>query len=134
MPGARRLLLLDGTGMAVVGAGYLAGAAPLGRVLGPATGTVALVGAVLLVLGAAVALAARPPEAAPGTVRWVVACGAGWIALSAAVLAFDVFGAGVLDLTAAGAVWTAAQTVPVGVFAALQYAALRRAAPPAGRG
>ncbi|MER7830851.1 hypothetical protein [Streptomyces sp. NPDC095602] len=120
----RRVLALDAVGMAVVGVAYLAAAAPLGRLLGPGTFTVAAVGAAMLVLGAGTAVVARldPPPAA--AVRGVIACGALWIALSLAALAF-----GWLDLSTAGVVWTWLQIAPVAVFASWQTLTLRKCRP-----
>ncbi len=57
--GMRRVLVLDATGMGVVGIGYLAVAQPLSRLFGPDTALVTLVGAVMLALGAGIAAVAR---------------------------------------------------------------------------
>ncbi|GGW46240.1 hypothetical protein AB0E64_15430 [Streptomyces caelestis] len=122
--GMRRVLVLDATGMGVVGIGYLAAAQPLGRLFGPDTALVALVGAVMLALGAGIAAVARLRRIPAAAVRAVIGCGVLWILLSLAALAF-----GWLDLTTAGVVWTWLQIVPVAVFASWQTAVLLRRDP-----
>ncbi|MFE0178614.1 hypothetical protein ACFWZ2_40555 [Streptomyces sp. NPDC059002] len=122
--GARRVLALDAAGTAVVGTAYLAAAAPLGRLFGPSTTTVAAVGAAMLAMGLAIAALARRPHIPRAAVRAVIGAGACWILLSLAVLAL-----GALDLTTTGVVWTWLQMIPVGVFAMLQTMALGRTSP-----
>lgn len=116
----RLLLLLDAAGMAVVGAGYLAAAGPLGRLFGPGTALVAGIGGVMVAGGAAIAAVGRKRTVSTRAVRGAVAGGAFWVALSLATLAF-----GWLELTTTGLVWTWLQIAPVAVFAGLEAGALR---------
>ncbi|MFG3392366.1 hypothetical protein [Streptomyces parvus] len=116
----RRVLLLDAAGMAVVGVGYLVAAAPLGRLFGPSTATVALVGAVMTVMAIGTAVAALRDRITSGSVGVVIAAGVLWVVLSAVVLT-----ASLLDLTDTGRVWTVMQILPVAVFASWQAVLLR---------
>ncbi|MGW5974026.1 hypothetical protein [Streptomyces sp. NPDC055186] len=124
----RRVLVLDATGTGVVGIGYLAAAQPLGRLFGPDTALVTLIGVVMPTLGAGIAAVARLRRIPAAAVRAVIGCGALWVLLSLAALAF-----GWLDLTTAGVVWAWFQVVPVAVFASWQTAVLLRDERAAGR-
>ncbi|MEU3572089.1 hypothetical protein AB0E96_27235 [Kitasatospora sp. NPDC036755] len=110
-------LVTGGNGLA-----YLALSGPLGELLGAGRGTVAEVG--LLLLGYALAVGAlaarrRPPVS---LVRAVIDLNLAWVVLS--LVAMELW----LEPTTAGFVWIPAQAAAVALFAALQFAALRRRA------
>ncbi|MEU7580045.1 hypothetical protein AB0B50_20880 [Streptomyces sp. NPDC041068] len=116
----RRVLTLDAVGMAVVGVGYLAAAAPLSDLFGPGAALVAGVGGAMLAAGVGIGAVARRRRLTAGAVRGVIGGGAFWILLSLATLAF-----GWLELTTAGLLWTWLQIAPVAVFATWQTLVLR---------
>ncbi|MBV1936451.1 hypothetical protein KUF83_07705 [Streptomyces sp. BV286] len=115
----RRFLALDAVVTGANGVAYLAASGPLGRLLGVDPDLLLVLGVLLTVYGAAVALLAsrRRPPVLP--VRAVIEINLTWAALSCVALAVW------LSPSTAGAVWTPVQALTVAGFALLQYAALR---------
>lgn len=74
----------------------------------------------MLALGVGIAVVAHLARIPAGAVRAVIGCGALWILLSLATLAFGWHG-----LTTAGIVWAWLQIAPVAVFASWRTVALR---------
>ncbi|MFE6053562.1 hypothetical protein ACFQ6N_22645 [Kitasatospora sp. NPDC056446] len=117
----RGALALDALATGGNGLAYLALSGPLGGLLGAGRATLAGLGLLLTGYALAVgALAARRRPPRPG-VRAVVGLNLGWVVLS--LVAMGEW----LEPTTAGSVWTVLQAALVGLFAALQLTALRRA-------
>lgn len=118
----RRFLALDAVVTGLNGAAYLVAPGPLGRLLGIDGTPLAALGAFLVAVAAGIGLLASRPEPPATAVRLVVDVNAAWAVLSIAAAVFW------LEPTTAGALWTPAQAVTVGCFAALQWSALRATA------
>lgn len=116
----RRVLALDAIVTAANAVAYLALSGPLDDLLGIDRGLLLVLGAFLLVYGAAVGVLATRRSPRPFAVQLVVEANAAWAVASIAVLV-----SGVLDLATAGAVWVPLQAAVVAGFAAVQYAGLR---------
>ncbi|MGW3072294.1 MULTISPECIES: hypothetical protein [unclassified Kitasatospora] len=118
----RGALTLDALVTGGNGLAYLAFSGPLGELLG--AGRTTLVDLGLLLLGYALAVGAlaarrRPPVLG---VRAVIDLNLVWVVLS--LVAMELW----LEPTTAGFVWIPAQAAAVGLFAVLQFTALRRQA------
>ncbi|MEU9041287.1 MULTISPECIES: hypothetical protein [unclassified Kitasatospora] len=116
----RGVLALDALVTGGNGLAYLAFPGPLGELLGLGRATLLGLGALLAVYAVAVgALAARrqPP---PLGVRTVIDLNLAWVVLS--LVAMEAW----LEPTTAGFVWIPVQAAAVGLFAVLQFTALRR--------
>jgi hypothetical protein len=118
-PLLRFALRLDAVITAVNGVAYLAAAGPLADLLGIPAGALRGLGAFMLVYAATVAVVAAAPRA--GLVRAIVAGNLVWVDASIVLLVIDAW-----TPTTAGSVWIALQAAAVGLFAALQFAGLRR--------
>ncbi|MER7820766.1 hypothetical protein [Streptomyces sp. NPDC096153] len=118
----RRFLALDAVVTGLNGAAYLAAPGPLGRLLGIDGTLLTALGAFLVAVAVAIGLLASRPEPPATAVRLVVDVNAAWAVLSIAAVVFW------LEPTTAGALWTPAQALTVGCFAALQWSALRATA------
>ncbi|MFI8458740.1 hypothetical protein [Kitasatospora sp. NPDC085464] len=118
----RGILCLDAVVTGGNGLAYLAFAGPLGDLLGAGRATLVELG--LLLTGYAVAVGVlatrrRPPRTA---VQAVIDLNLAWVVLS--LVAMEVW----LEPTTAGFVWIPLQAAAVGLFAVLQFTALRRTA------
>lgn len=114
----RNVVLADAGVSGLNGAAYLAGAMVLNSILGPSATFLAIIGAVLLAWGAALAWVGTRSPLVGLQVREVAIGNLAWVAGSVLVLAL-------MDLTAIGAVWCVLQAVVVAGFAALQLRAVR---------
>ncbi|GAA3960874.1 hypothetical protein GCM10023085_49190 [Actinomadura viridis] len=126
LTGGRRLLRLalrlDAVVTGVNGLAYLALAGPLHDLLGLGTGTGRAIGAFLLLYAAAVWIVSLPVEPRRLAVSAVIETNLLWVVLSLTAVV-----TGWLSLTTVGSVWAILQAGTVGAFAALQFAARRRA-------
>lgn len=117
----RNVLLLDAGVSGANGLAYLAGAAVLDSLLGPASAVLVGLGVFLLAYGAALAwIGTRRPVSRPATML-VVDANVLWVAASVGAVSF-----GWLELTTTGTVWALLQAAVVAGFAGLQVTALRR--------
>ncbi|KAB8193262.1 hypothetical protein FH608_023550 [Nonomuraea phyllanthi] len=117
----RLALAADAVVTGVNGLAYLAFAAPVSDLLGPGAGPLRGIGAFLLAYGVAVGLLAARRTISPAATRAVIALNVIWTLGSVVAVV-----TGAADLTTAGAIWTIAQALVVGVFAELQITGLRR--------
>lgn len=118
----RRILALDAVASAATGALLTAGAGPLAPLLGLPESLMRPAGLFLIGYAAVIGLMARRYELPPMAVWMVVALNGFWALESLAALAL-----GWLQPTALGHGFVIFQAVVVGVFAELQFIAVRRA-------
>ncbi|MFE9684401.1 hypothetical protein ACFYXC_06005 [Streptomyces sp. NPDC002701] len=115
----RRFLALDAAVTGANGVAYLVASGPLGRLLDVGSGLLLVLGALLTVYAAGVALPASRRQPPVLAVQAVIGINLAWTVLSFVALA------GWLSPSTAGAVWVPLQALTVAGFALVQYAALR---------
>ena len=118
----KNVLLLDAVLTAINGVVFVAGAAVLDGLLGPAAWIIVAIGAFMLVYATVITWLARQRPVSRLAVALVADGNLTWAVVSVAVVAY-----GWLGLTTAGTVWTFIQAGLVAAFAVLQIIAVRRA-------
>jgi hypothetical protein len=120
----RRALIADGAISGATGLLMLLGASFLGGLLGLPTVLLRYAGLSLIPFAAFVLYMARSQSLSSGSVWFVIALNAMWVAASVLLLV-----SGLIDPTPLGYAFIVVQAVAVAVFVELQYVGLRRPAP-----